>query len=107
MLCLLLGFEGRFAPPLRGEAYRIVERLRGRIETIRAMDYKISPPMEFRTETQVVAPATSDKWKWWVLASLAALLLLFLVYKWTLSWRAGQLEAFLSRSEPVSTATTL
>src|SRR5438309_1967330 len=34
LLCLLLGFEGRFAPPLRGEAYRIMERLRGRIESI-------------------------------------------------------------------------
>jgi type VI secretion system protein ImpK len=93
LLCLLLGFEGRFAPPLRGEAYRIMERLRTRIETIRGSDYKISPPMEFRAEAQVAAPVTSDKWRWWVFGSLAAVLLLFLIYKVTLSWRAAHLDA--------------
>jgi type VI secretion system protein ImpK len=101
LLCLLLGFEGRFAPPLRGEAYRIMERLRTRIESIRGSDYKVSPPMEFRAEMPVAAPAASEKWKWWVLGSLAALLLLFLVYKWSLSWRADQLESFLASPESV------
>jgi len=107
LLCLLLGFEGRFAPPLRGEAYRIMERLRTRIESIRGSDYKVSPPMEFRAETPVAAPAASEKWKWWVLGSLAALLLLFLVYKWSLSWRADQLESFMASPESTNAATIL
>ena len=105
LLCLLLGFEGRFAPPLRGEAFRIMERLRGRIESIRGgMDYKLSPPMEFRTDAPVVAPTVSSNWRWWVLGSLAALLLIFLVYKWSLSWRADRVESFLPRSTIAATA---
>jgi len=108
LLCLLLGFEGRFAPPLRGEAYRIMERLRGRIESIRGgMDYKLSPPMEFRTDAPVATPAVSGNWRWWVLGSLAALLLLFLVYKWSLSWRADQVESFIARPETTIAATAL
>jgi len=99
LLCLLLGFEGRFAPPLRGEAYRIMERLRGRMESIRGTDYKISPPMEFRVEPVVAPPKTSGEWRWWVGGSLAAVLLLFLLYQWSLSWRVGQLDSSVSRSE--------
>jgi type VI secretion system protein ImpK len=106
LMCLLLGFEGRFAPPLRGEAYRIMERLRSRIESIRGgMDYKLSPPMEFRAEAPVAAPADAATWRWWVLGSLAALLLLFVVYKWSLSWRADQVESFVPRPEIITTAT--
>jgi len=97
LLCLLLGFEGRFAPPLRGEAFRIAERLRGRIESIRGTDYKVSPPLEFPVEPMSVAPATSPTWRWWVLGSAAAAVLLFLLYHWSLSWRIGQLESSLPR----------
>jgi uncharacterized protein YpmS len=63
--------------------------------------------MEFRAETPVAAPAASEKWKWWVLGSLAALLLLFLVYKWSLSWRADQLESFMASPESTNAATIL
>jgi type VI secretion system protein ImpK len=94
LLCLLLGFEGRFAPPLRGEAFRIMERLRGRIESIRSMDYKVSPPMEFGTEPAAAVPASN--WRWWVVGSVAAAVLLFLFYQWSLSWRIGQLQSFFS-----------
>jgi len=81
LLCLLLGFEGRFAPPLRGEVFRITERLRGRIETIRGIDYKLSPPLEL-----VRGPALSDgaaegqEWLWWAVGALAAAFVLFLIY---------------------------
>jgi len=96
LLCLLLGFEGRFAPPLRGVAYRIMERLRGRIEAIRGMDYKLSPPLEFAAET-IEAPRGSDlRWRWWPLGAIGAALLLFLLYHWNLAWRAGQLQSALS-----------
>jgi type VI secretion system protein ImpK len=105
LMCLLLGFEGRFAPPLRGEAFRIMERLRSRIQSIRGgMDFKLSPPMEFHTETPVTPPASGD-WRWWVLGAIAGVLLLFLVYKWSLSWRTEQ-ESFTSRPEVACTATT-
>ena len=104
LVCLLLGFEGRFAPPLRGEAYRIMERIRGRIESIRGgMDYKLSPPMEFQAEAPVMQAAASQTWKWWILGSLAAVLLLFLIYKWSLSVRTDQIDVTVSRPEIAST----
>jgi type VI secretion system protein ImpK len=91
LLCLLLGFEGRFAPPLRGEAFRISERLRRRIEAIRGLDYKLSPEIQF---AQVAPPAASSgAWRWWVLGSLAAALLLFVLYRWNLSFRMDELQS--------------
>ena len=106
LLCLLLGFEGRFAPPLRGDAYRIMERLRGRIESIRGTDYKVSPPMEFRVETEATVVPANISWRWWVLGSLAAAVLLLLVYQWSLSWRIGHLESSLSEPEMKHTVLT-
>jgi type VI secretion system protein ImpK len=95
LLCLLLGFEGRFAAPLRGEAFRIMERLRGRIEGIRGIDYKLAPPLEFRAEV-VEAPRQTDvRWRWWTLGALAAPVMLFLLYHWDLSSRTGQLNSIL------------
>ena len=93
LLCLLLGFEGRFAPPLRGEVYRITERLRGRIESIRAIDYKLSPPMEFRVEQVQAAPAVNGQWRWWVLGSVAAVIVLFLLYLGDLSSRVTEMAS--------------
>ncbi len=93
LLCLLLGFEGRFAPPLRGEAFRIMERLRGRIETIRGTDYELSPPMEFRAEPVAAAAAPAPNWWWWVAGSIAAAVLLFFLYQWSLSWRLSQIQS--------------
>ena len=43
LLCLLLGFEGRYSGGLRGELDTIVERLRRRIEDIRGRSRQISP----------------------------------------------------------------
>jgi type VI secretion system protein ImpK len=81
LLCLLLGFEGRFAPPLRGEVFRITERLRGRIETIRGMDYKLSPPLELlRGPAPLNRPAAGHEWLWWAVGALGAAGILFLVY---------------------------
>ena len=92
LLCLLLGFEGRFAPPLRGEAYRIMDRIRHRVETIRGSDYKLSPPMDFGAKPAAVAKATG-MWRWWVGGMIAGTVLLFLLYYWSLAWRTDRLEA--------------
>lgn len=80
LLCLLLGFEGRFAPPLRGELYRITERLRGRIEAIRGIDYKLSPPLEVLRAPAPAPPAVGHEWLWWALGALGAATGLFLLY---------------------------
>lgn len=95
-LCLLLGFEGRFAPPLRGEVFRIVDRVRRRIETIRGLDYKLSPPLDLSAAPPPPPPAAGTDWRLWALGALAVLLVLFAVYRFSLSWRVGQVELMLS-----------
>jgi type VI secretion system protein ImpK len=93
LLCLLLGFEGRFAPPLRGEASRIADRLRRRIESIRGLDYKLSPPVQFVAEAAVKPKTDSGLWRWWILGSVLAAILLFVVFRWNLSFRMDELQS--------------
>jgi len=96
LLCLLLGFEGRFAPPLRGETHRITERLRGRIELIRGIDYRFSPPLELQRGIAEVRPAANNEWLWWVAGALAAAAILFIVYWLDLS--SNHIESAVFRS---------
>jgi len=103
LLCLLLGFEGRFAPPLRGEAYRIMDRIRHRVETIRGSDYSLSPPMDFAKAPPTIAK-TMGAWRWWAGGIVAATLLLFLLYYWSLAWRTDSLESM--RSSPAANGMT-
>jgi type VI protein secretion system component VasF len=93
LLCLLLGFEGRFAPPLRGEAYRIMQRLQRRIETARQSDYRLSPPVEIQKEfTGPPAKAVFPKYLRAGGAVLGAVLL-FVVYSMDLWGRLNELRA--------------
>jgi len=96
LLCLLLGFEGRFAPPLRGQAYRIIDRLRRRVESVRGIDYKLSPPMDYIDEPAPPPPNITPPWRWWILASPLLALLLFLLYRWSLSSSVEQLQSALA-----------
>jgi type VI secretion system protein ImpK len=93
LLCLLLGFEGRFAPPLKSEAHRIIDRLRGRIESIRGITYKLSPPLEFSSEPP--AAPKGVPWMLWIAGAVAGALVLFLLYKLHLSWQVDQIQAAL------------
>jgi type VI secretion system protein ImpK len=93
LLCMLLGFEGRFAPPLKNEALRIIERLRGRIESIRSITYKISPELVLTPEPPRVSGG--PPWWLWGAGGLAASVLIFLLYKWHLSWQVGQIGKLL------------
>jgi type VI secretion system protein ImpK len=99
LLCLLLGFEGRFAPPLLGEVSRIAERLRRRIESIRGIDYKLSPAMEFVQGPVELTPSATGKWRWWVVGALAFAFLLFLLYRWNLAGRVDELQSSLVWSQ--------
>jgi type VI secretion system protein ImpK len=92
LLCLLLGFEGRFGPPLRGEAHRIMERLRARVETIRAMDYKLSPPLELSTDEPAPISPAWHQWRWWVLGVAGAAAFFFLYWA-ILTFRVGQVQS--------------
>ena len=94
LICLLLGFEGRYSGALRGESALIAERLRGHVDQLRGTDYRLSPPVQF-LPPQPTPPLVDDHTPWWQLVIIppAAAILLFLVLKAHLLWRVGQLEA--------------
>ena len=58
LLCLLLGFEGRYAGGQRGELESITDSLRMRIEYIRGRDDHISPSVSV---APIVAPPVAPK----------------------------------------------
>jgi type VI secretion system protein ImpK len=93
LLCLLLGFEGRFAPPLRGEAHRIMERLRLRIEAARESDYRLSPPIKIRSGSS--ASPRKAAYPWYLPAGgvLMAAILLFILYSLDLGRLVDELTA--------------
>jgi len=103
LLCLLLGLEGRFAPPLRGEAYRIMDRIRHRVETIRGSDYSLSPPMDFAKGPVTVAKNVGA-WRWWAGGIIAATILLFFLYYVSLAWRTEGLESIRYSPHSIRTA---
>jgi type VI secretion system protein ImpK len=99
LLCLLLGFEGRYAGGLRGELYSITDRLRARIEDIRGAKRRLSPGVLVQAQTPVMAataPAQRREPPYAVIVMVAALLtlLVFAAAKLNLIWTS---EAIRSR----------
>src|ERR1022692_858354 len=56
LLCLLLGFEGRYSGGARGELDGIIQRTRMRIQDIRGRGRQISPTGGLPTEPALMAP---------------------------------------------------
>lgn len=90
LLCLLLGFEGRYAGS-KGEIHAISDRLRRRIEGIRQTDPTLTPQgMPALAETTVPASRqTQPPWKRWALATVGVAAALFLLLKLNLWWAAS------------------
>jgi len=102
LLCLLLGFEGRYAGGLRAELDVITEKTRRRIEDIRGRSPDHSPAAALPAEAPGPIPVT-DKWtakKLRVIAMVAAgaVLLCFLMLKLNLVWASDQVRAHLMQS---------
>jgi type VI secretion system protein ImpK len=98
LLCLLLGFEGRYSGRLRGELDSIVERLNMRIEDIRGRNNRISPNGALPVEA--VSPATepaqpANRWLLLTIGAVAVAVLCFLVLFIQLSWTSGQVRSAL------------
>jgi len=98
LLCLLLGFEGRYSGNLRGELDSITERVRRRIDNIRGTTSEISPsgvlptlPAPPRTPTA----RRDSHFRLMVIAAacLAATVLLFLCSKLNLIWTSSELRS--------------
>lgn len=93
LLCLLLGFEGRYSGGLRGELYSVAERVRSRIENIRGRIPRLSPdgPLPAAAVPQIAASAPpSGGYRLIAFAAIILAILCFLALKLHLGWTGDQ-----------------
>jgi type VI secretion system protein ImpK len=97
LLCLLLGFEGRYTG-LRGELHGITERLRRRIESIRQGDLRLAPDIPVGPLSEPVAAPVAvpilphlHAWRWAFLTAIGSAVLVYLGLKLHLVWSVGRL----------------
>lgn len=98
LLCLLLGFEGRYSGPYRAELYEIRERLRRRVEGERGLDYKLSPALAIARSNSLPEEPAADgaRWWWWAAGLAAGTAVLFLLLKLHLLWRLSELDSLFT-----------
>lgn len=99
LLCLLLGFEGRYAG-MKGEIHAISSHLRSRIEGIRQPDPRLTPEAIPPLEKRPFAPKPASvipPWKRVTLVAIAAAMLIFLLLKLQLLWTIRGLDSVLTR----------
>jgi type VI secretion system protein ImpK len=79
LLCLLLGFEGRYSGGLRGELEGITQRTRMRIQDIRGRDRQISPTGALPLDATPPLPAQHrpDRFRLVTLGAIIVTILLF------------------------------
>lgn len=80
LLCLLLGFEGRYSGGARGDLDGITQRTRMRIQDIRGRNRPISPDGGLPQEAMPAAPAPSRPDGRFRLIALGAVIAVFLLY---------------------------
>lgn len=98
LLCLLLGFEGRYAGGLRGDLDVLVEKLRLRIDDIRGTVSRISPMGVLPPNSKTEAPHETPRaipYRMIAVSMVIATLLCFLVLKLQLIWSADQVRSKL------------
>jgi type VI secretion system protein ImpK len=97
LLCLLLGFEGRYAGGLRGELHSITEKLRTRIEDIRGWSRQLSPSWELPSESAPVIAAAMrpDRFRLVALAALIGTMVFYLILNWNLLLRSNEVERLI------------
>lgn len=98
LLCLLLGFEGRYSGGLRGELNNITEKVKLRIDDIRGRRPQISPAGALPPEPPPAPPARRRgiRFGTLTLAALLVTLVWFLVLKLNLVWFSDQVGSRLS-----------
>lgn len=96
LLCLLLGFEGRYSGRLRGELDNIAEKVRRRIDDIRGVGGQISPsgiPISTPTPQTPQTAKRVDRFGLVTLVIGILTFLLFLLSKLNLIWFSDQLRS--------------
>ena len=89
-LCLLLGFRGKYGATGAGEIRAILSQIEEKIRRIRGVS---APPVQIQPETVV---NQGDHWipmlRWTLIGCIVLALVLFAVFKFSLSSLAGQLS---------------
>ena len=95
LLCLLLGFEGRYSGGLRGELDSITERVRRRIDDIRGRTSEISPNACLPLDGTSAAPTRrlpDRRFRFVTLGAVIFTILCFVLLKWQLFWTSEQVR---------------
>jgi type VI secretion system protein ImpK len=98
LLCLLLGFQGRYAGHLRGELYSITDRVSKRIEDIRAAVPRLLPSVPAQTVSGPVVASvepTAPAYRLIMVAAALITLLVFAVAKLQLIWASDDIRSRL------------
>jgi type VI secretion system protein ImpK len=101
LLCLLLGFEGRYSLGGRGDLDGIIQRTRMRIQDIRGRRRQISPSGSLPEDGPAPAPAPprTDRFRPILLGAVGVTIVCFficwLLLNWDVSQTATQLRAVL------------
>ena len=96
LLCLLLGFEGRYFGGLRAELEAIIERVGRRIGDIRGSSSRLSPSADLPPESAPPPPPIqSNRFRLAALGALVFTLILFLLLLWNLSGLSEKVRATL------------
>jgi type VI secretion system protein ImpK len=93
LLCLLLGFEGRYSGGLRGELFSIAERVRSRIENIKGRAQRLSPDgllLSADVPQTVAAVSPFSGYRLIAFAAVILAILCFLALKLHLGWASDQ-----------------
>jgi type VI secretion system protein ImpK len=100
LLCLLLGFEGRYSGGLRGELESIIEKVRRRIVDIRGRPQQLSPSASLAPHVTPAKPPAPpprpNRFRLLTLGAVIFTLILFLALKLNLVWTSERLLGRLS-----------
>ncbi|MBO0911659.1 MAG: DotU family type IV/VI secretion system protein [Acidobacteria bacterium] len=94
-LCLLLGYEGKFAGGSKAELQLLMTNLRDRIEAIFGRNPEFSPDGKLPDEPRADSPATDPLYrqiKIFAAAALALAILCYVCFSWQLSSRSREVR---------------
>jgi type VI secretion system protein ImpK len=99
LLCLLLGFEGRYAGGMRGELESITHRIRKRIQDIRGRSRQLSPSGFLPPDLAPLAPVSrgQDRFRLVMLAAVICTILCFGLFFLLLNSNLSQTNEQLRR----------
>jgi type VI secretion system protein ImpK len=98
LLCMLLGFEGKYAGGHRGDLHAFMERTRARINGIRQRGRRLSPEGALPDDAvpAVAGAQPADRLFLIAAVSVAAMFGLFFFFKIDLGWLGGQVRQILT-----------